>query len=356
MFQDSDRKKRLEFSLFVILISFLSGVAGASLLFYYVVAVQAEFPAQNVTIEKRENVTVVSEQRWQTLISELSPSVAAIVRRQKRQNAVLEENDFLGYGVFATNDGWLALPSSVYNSLSREAEPQVLTYNRELFSVDKILDDPSSGISLVKISSSEFKPANFASIDSIKTGREAALISFDKKRLNLRFFTGLVSGFGVDEKLNFFSSENVSRYPVFSFNAPLPNQGAAVDLNGNFIAFAQGETIIPFYPLKKHLESLLAKGKSDAAYLGLNYVDLSASVGGGERRFGSEVVSVKKGSPAQEAGIKVGDIVVTVDNDEVKEIDDLSQILMDLRPGQKIKVGVLRGRERMEFEVKLGAQ
>lgn len=85
------------------------------------------------------------------------------------------------------------------------------------------------------------------------------------------------------------------------------------------------------------------------AYLGVSLVDLTSELRehyGAPKDAGVLVSSVEDGSPADKAGLKVGDIVVAIDGNDVDTAGDIRQGLRDKKDGDTARVEVLRGRTR----------
>jgi len=69
---------------------------------------------------------------------------------------------------------------------------------------------------------------------------------------------------------------------------------------------------------------------------------------------GALVREVTSGGPAQDAGIRTGDVIVRVDGDRVSEPGDVAAAIQDLRPGETVEVEVRRGGGTRTLEVELG--
>jgi len=69
---------------------------------------------------------------------------------------------------------------------------------------------------------------------------------------------------------------------------------------------------------------------------------------------GAQVTWVEEGSPAEEAGIKVGDIITAVDDQEIDEDHPLRDLILEHEPGDKITLTVSRWGESREIQVTLG--
>jgi predicted metalloprotease with PDZ domain len=85
------------------------------------------------------------------------------------------------------------------------------------------------------------------------------------------------------------------------------------------------------------------------AYLGVSLVDLTDELRehfGAPKDTGVLVSSVEDGSPAEKAGIRVGDIIVGIDGKDVESSRDLRRSLREKKEGDTVRVEVMRGRAR----------
>lgn len=85
------------------------------------------------------------------------------------------------------------------------------------------------------------------------------------------------------------------------------------------------------------------------AFLGVSALDLTAELRqhyGADRDAGILVGAVEDGSPAEKAGIRVGDIILSVDGAEVSSTSGLRKALRDKKDGESVRIDVLRGRGR----------
>lgn len=73
----------------------------------------------------------------------------------------------------------------------------------------------------------------------------------------------------------------------------------------------------------------------------------------GEEVVGVKFADVREGSPAAQAGLKAGDILVQFAGKEIKNLYDFTYALRTHKPGEVVRVGVLRGSERLTVDVKL---
>ena len=92
----------------------------------------------------------------------------------------------------------------------------------------------------------------------------------------------------------------------------------------------------------EHVDVVAPNG--ERGHLGLVADDLPA----GE---GVQVLSVRGGGPADQAGLKPGDIVVAVDNNPVRQLGDMVELVGRTKPGDRVAVEVKRGSRRLVIEV-----
>jgi len=95
------------------------------------------------------------------------------------------------------------------------------------------------------------------------------------------------------------------------------------------------------------LEGLLPGGPR--AYIGVSLVNISPELRehfGAPKDSGVMVEGVQENSPADKAGVKIGDIIVAVDGKDVKWSGDLRDAMREKKDGETVRLEVLRGRSR----------
>jgi S1-C subfamily serine protease len=71
---------------------------------------------------------------------------------------------------------------------------------------------------------------------------------------------------------------------------------------------------------------------------------------------GALVQAVTNGGPADDAGLRAGDLIVAIGGQPVRDPDDLSGYVSERRPGDRVELTVERGGERRTLTVELGTQ
>lgn len=139
-----------------------------------------------------------------------------------------------------------------------------------------------------------------------------------------------------------------------------PLVSAAGDVLGlNTAGLVRGGTTVPVATLERVAGSLLLHGRMQRAYLGLSAVPaalnrrLAAVAGQSEALL---VVSVEADGPADQAGLTLGDVVLSVEGERVARLGDLLGQLTEDRVGKPVSVELLRGGARATVSVTLGAR
>lgn len=88
---------------------------------------------------------------------------------------------------------------------------------------------------------------------------------------------------------------------------------------------------------------------SKRAFLGIQTMDLTPQLRehfGSDKDAGAIVGSVESGSPADKAGLRVGDVVLSVDGKDITSLSDIRRSLREKKGGDSVRIDVLRGRNR----------
>ena len=96
--------------------------------------------------------------------------------------------------------------------------------------------------------------------------------------------------------------------------------------------------------------------EGNRGYLGVEMRNLNddlAGYFGVKAEEGVLVLEVVEDSPAEGAGIKAGDVIVSIGGEEVGEAQDIQKVLHDYDPGEEVEVVVMRHKKRQSFKVEL---
>lgn len=149
---------------------------------------------------------------------------------------------------------------------------------------------------------------------------------------------------------------DVVMYPGFS-GGPLIDAGAG--LRGmNTSAITSGASLsVPLKTLSRVVETLVQHGRMRKGFLGIGaqpvrLQEALAEIAGQET--GLLLMQVEAGSPAEQGSLYVGDILVALDGQAVRSLDELLALLSGDRVGRSVPVHVLRGGQLAEVSVLIG--
>lgn len=148
---------------------------------------------------------------------------------------------------------------------------------------------------------------------------------------------------------------DVVMYPGFSGGALVGGDGVVYGINTS--GFGRGMSVtIPVATIRNTVNTLQQHGKMKQGYLGIGIQparvpDTIAKEL--EQETGLLIVSVENDSPAAKAGILVGDMVVTIDEDAIEQLEELLAI-QKLQVGQTVSVQIVRGGALQSVDVTIG--
>jgi serine protease DegQ len=148
--------------------------------------------------------------------------------------------------------------------------------------------------------------------------------------------------------------------PGNSGGALLDGQGRVVGLSEAYIPPSAGAVslgfAIPAETVVRVADELLEDGRAQHAYLGVQFGRLTEQIAQelGAGREGALVLAVEPGGPAEAAGAQPGDVVVAVEGERVRTVEQVLTLLRQSSPGDRLTMTVLRaGRER-DLDVRVG--
>lgn len=143
---------------------------------------------------------------------------------------------------------------------------------------------------------------------------------------------------------------------------PLLNaHGEAVGINSAISVAGQGISFaIPINMAKQVATQLVNTGRVERGYLGVEIRDIAEDLNpetreyfGLEGKQGAFVERTVPGLPADQAGLRKGDAIISVDGDRLHSSDDLIRKISSLVPGSQVKLGVLRNGEVVTLTAEL---
>jgi serine protease Do len=139
---------------------------------------------------------------------------------------------------------------------------------------------------------------------------------------------------------------------------PLVNSaGELVGINTARLPDAQGVGFaIAIDPVKELIQELIENGTIDRGFLGVSIVSVTPSLAanfGLTVDRGVAITAISSDQPAEAAGLRAGDIVVSLAGRPINNVAELDRALIENRAGTTVEVEVVRGSQRLQFDVTL---
>jgi S1-C subfamily serine protease len=264
-----------------------------------------------------------------------------------------------GSGFIFTPDGFILTNSHVvHNALKIE----VLLIDGRHFHAELVGDDPDTDLAVIRINGNQLASAPLGDSQSIRVGQLVIAIG-NPYGFQCTVTAGVVSALGrslraksgrlIDNVIQTDAALNPG-----NSGGPLVNsRGEVIGVNTAMILPAQGICFATAINTAKFVAGRLIKdGHITRGYVGLagqnvpllrqivRYHQL-------EVESGILVVSIEKGSPAEKAGLREGDLIIGFDDQSVTGIDELHKLLTDTRIGHQSNVDIIRRTEKLRLPI-----
>ena len=283
---------------------------------------------------------------------------------QKRQYRTPKKQG-TGSGVIISTDGYIVTNNHVVEG----ADELTVTLNdNKEYSARIIGTDKTTDLALIKIDGKNLPAITIADSEKIKVG-EWVLAVGNPFNLTNTVTAAIVSAKGRPLSPNgaaSFIQTDAAINPGNSGGALVNTKGELIGINAMLYSqtgsFSGYGFAIPTSIMNKVVDDLKKYGTVQRAVIGIqgqdvkNYVDAQKDKGNDVdlgTMEGIYVAKVTEESAAEEAGLKTGDVIVSVDGKEVSKMAELQEILAQKRPGDKISITYLRDKKKATKSVTL---
>ncbi|MBN2781712.1 MAG: Do family serine endopeptidase [Campylobacterales bacterium] len=265
----------------------------------------------------------------------------------------------LGSGVIVSSDGYIVTNNHVVDGADKIVVS--LVGDKKEYEAKLIGKDKKSDLAVIKIDAKNLNAITFYNSDKVKVGDITFAIG-NPFGLNETITQGIVSatrrsGVGIVEYEDFIQTD-ASINPGNSGGALVNSAGELIGINSAILSKSGGNVgigfAIPSNMVSTIASSLIKNGKYIRAYLGVNISDVSEDMSDFyNNNFGALITGVEDNTPAQKAGLKRGDLIISVDGKEVKSASELKNIVGSFKPNTTVKIKFLRDKKVKTVDVKL---
>ena len=267
-------------------------------------------------------------------------------------NQALErETQSLGSGVVVdAKRGYVITNNHV---IDKAEEITVVLRDRRQLKAKLVGTDPETDIAVIQVPPESLAEITLADSDKLRVGDFVVAIG-NPFGLGQTVTSGIVSalgrsGLGIEGYEDFIQTD-ASINPGNSGGALVDLRGELVGINTAILSPGGGGNVgigfaIPINLVRDIMDQLIAQGKIKRGRLGVMLQDLTpqlAAAFGINQADGAVVSQIVPGSPADKAGLKAGDVLVSVNDRLVHNSADLRNFVGLLRVGQTVKLDILR--------------
>jgi serine protease Do len=269
----------------------------------------------------------------------------------------------IGSGVLISPDGYIVTNNHVIDGA---VDINVTLQDRRIMHAKLIGADPLTDLAVIKIDGSNLPNAPWGNSTALRPGQ--TVLAFGNP-FGFRFTVtrGIISGLN---RPNPFSQNRRSPGSFVQTDAainPGNSGGPLVDARGEVIgintflvsnsnSFSGMGFAIPTQIVRPTVEALIRDGKVIHGYMGIGISDVTpenAKFFHVENNEGAVVSQVENGSPAEKAGLKVGDVITELDGQKITDASQLQIEVGQKHPGASIKLQVLRDGKTVSVAVTL---
>jgi 2-alkenal reductase len=319
-------------------------------------------------------VTIDEQSATIAVAAAVSPAVVKItVTGSDNGNTGVIPATGVGSGVIYNSNGWILTNHHVVEGGDKFdvelKDGRVLS--GKVYGIDTLTD-----LAIVKVDATGLPTAQIGESDSLKVGQLVVAIGSPLGTYSNSVTSGIVSAKGRsivtdgnDSLTNLIQTDAAinpgnSGGPLLDASGSIVGINTAIASNSNGIGFA-----IPIDIARPIMEQAVAGKPLSRPYMGISFqsidrkladdkklpVQAGALVGGTDQN-GQPEPGVKAGTPADQAGIKDGDIITAINGKAIDEEHPLDATLAQFSPGETVAVDVLRNGTHVTLQVTLGTR
>lgn len=272
-----------------------------------------------------------------------------------------EKQMSLGSGVVVTHDGYVLTNNHVVETAD---QIEVAFEDGRKASARLVGNDPETDLAVIKIDLPDLPAITFGNVDDVKVG-DVVLAIGNPFGVGQTVTMGIVSALGRSQ-LGINIYENFIQTDA-AIN-PGNSGGALIDAAGNLIGInsaiysQSGGSMgigfaIPVSTVRMVMDAIIAKGQVVRGWIGVEPRDITPELAENldlGKQDGVIIAAILKNGPADRAGIRPGDILISVDGKNIANMKEMFNLIATLQPESKTGVVVLRDGKEVSLEIVVG--
>lgn len=268
-----------------------------------------------------------------------------------------------GSGVIIRKDGYIVTNNHV---VAGATEVEVSLNNDKTYTAQVIGTDPATDVALIKIDADNLPTIQFADSDKLRLGEWVLAIGSPLgKELQSTITAGIVSAKGRNMpnydgefKIESFIQTDAAVNPGNSGGALVNKKGELIGINTAIVSTTGSYTgysfAVPSNVVKKIVSDLIDFGSVKRAKLGISMQEIDQKLADEMKLSSTDgvyIFEVQKASAADKAGLKKGDVIISIDDAKVRKPSEVQVKVNNYHPGDKAKIKYLRDNKENTVEV-----
>ncbi|QGZ40649.1 serine protease DegQ [Pseudoduganella flava] len=272
-----------------------------------------------------------------------------------------DDQNSLGSGVIVSPEGYIL---TNYHVVEAADEIDVVLADGRKASAKLVGTDPETDLAVIKIDLKQLPAIALGNVDQAKVG-DVVLAIGNPFGVGQTVTMGIISALGRNNlHINHFENFIQTDAAINFGNSG----GALIDTNGNLLGinsaiYSQtGGSVgigfaIPVSTAKTVMESIIKSGHVVRGWIGVESQEITPELAqsfGLQRDSGAIIAGVVRNGPADKAGMKPGDILLSVEGKPVRDTNEMLNLIAQLEPGGKATMRVLRKNREADLSVTVG--
>ena len=270
-----------------------------------------------------------------------------------------------GSGFIISEDGYIL---TNFHVIEDSNSITVSSYDGENYDAKLIGYDESNDIAVLKIEAQGLTPVILGDSDNLNVGDNVVAIGNPLGELTFSLTSGAISA--KDRDVTFSGGTTMTLLQTDCAINSGNSGGALFNLYGEVIGVTNAKYsssgteasidnigfAIPINSIRQIVESIIEKGYVSKPYMGVSVSDVSESYQIYGLPAGAAVQAVADDSPAEEAGLKIGDIITKAGDTEITCANDLIQVIGGTQIGDNLTLTIYRRGQTLTITVVIGEQ
>ncbi|MFZ5390664.1 MAG: S1C family serine protease [Patescibacteria group bacterium] len=328
-----------------------------------------------LTAATTTSIIVPEEEAVISAYQKILPSVVSIIISEPAANLlgdISQQDTGGGTGFLISSDGYIITNKHVV--LRDNVDYTVITSTGKEYVASVLARDSLYDIAIVKIEGRGFTPVKLADSDKIRIGQTALAVGNVLAEFQNTLTRGIISGIGrtitasgggltetIEGAIQTDASINPgnSGGPLINLKGEVVGVNTAVNRSGEALGFA-----IPINRVKEALTNFKTNGRIVRSFLGVRYLMLNRSIARAYKlpydqgayimiRNNEGLPGIVPGGAADKAGLKSGDIVLSVNGQKLFLQKTLASVIAQYKPNDIITAKVLRSGRELDIKITL---